>query len=298
MTETILNGSLTMDKKIKTIQPRRAFGFESQEFNAVTELDVIHRNYLDYLGICWNNHYGVIISPTILWNIVLCNLAFEVNRAPEIYRKYFTDSDEKKDIIVEQGGYLIDPELLIEKLKNLIPNENMDSFFPKFTTDDDMSMIANNVAFLDMVSPYYNYFMLLCGIPKVKVLGTDEDWTWFMFYLGKLSALLEEASGYLIGVANRVAQIAENTCDFSNMFSLEKCGSGSQVEISGWIRDFFIEQPEVPYPENFVPCISKIDYKNLNDGGKEYRLYAGLFTSVVEDGYLVPSFNTQYFEKL
>jgi len=258
----------------------------------------MHRNYLDYLVLCWQRHYGVVISPTILWNMVLANLAFEVNRVPEDYRKYFTDSDEKKEIVVIQGGHLIDPALLVDRLGSLIPIDNMRHFFPTFTTNTPPSILANQTAFLDMVSPYYNYGMLLCGIPKVKVLGTVQDWSTFMFHLGQLTALLEEANDYLIGVAVKIAEIAENTCDYSEMFSLQRCGSGSQVEVTGWIRDFFIEQPRVPYPENFVSCISKIDYKNYNEGGKEYRLYAGLFTSEVEDGYLVPVFNTQYFEKI
>ena len=251
------------------------------------------------IWVCVGNNTMVLSSVLpFSWNMVLNNLAFEVNRIPETYRKYFTDSDDKKEIVVEQGGHLIDPELIINRLKNLIPDNNMDSFFPTFSTDDDMSAIANNITFLDMVSPYYNYGMLLCGIPKIKVLGTEEDWRWFMFSLGELTGLLEEANDYLVGVALRVAEIADNTCDYSQIFSLQRCGSGGQMEVNGWIRDFFIEQPRVPYPENFVPCISKIDYKNYNEGGKEYRLYAGLFSSEVEDGYLVPAFNTQYFKKL
>ena len=298
MKEIILDSSLTVeDRDFRVVSPQSAYGFRYQEFEPVTELDVIHRNFLDYLVLCWGRHYGVVISPTILWNMVLSNLAFEVNRVPDTYRKYFTDSDEKKEIVVTQGGYLIDPQLLINKLRGLIPDDNMGDFFPKFSTDGDMSVLANQIAFLDMVSPYYNYGMLLCGIPKVKVLGTNEDWQWFMNHLGKLTGLLEEANDYLVGVAVRVAEIAQETADYSELFSLERCGSGSQVEVTGWIRDFFIEQPRVPYPENFVSCISKIDYKNYNEGGKEYRLYAGLFTSEVEDGYLVPAFNTQYFEK-
>lgn len=298
MKEIILDSSLTVeDRDFRVVSPQSAYGFNYQEFEPVTELDVIHRNFLDYLVLCWGRHYGVVISPTILWNMVLSNLAFEVNRVPDTYRKYFTDSDEKKEIVVTQGGYLIDPQLLINKLRGLIPDDNMGDFFPKFSTDGDMSVLANQIAFLDMVSPYYNYGMLLCGIPKVKVLGTNEDWQWFMNHLGKLTGLLEEANDYLVGVAVRVAEIAQETADYSELFSLERCGSGSQVEVTGWIRDFFIEQPRVPYPENFVSCISKIDYKNYNEGGKEYRLYAGLFTSKVEDGYLVPAFNTQYFEK-
>jgi hypothetical protein len=299
MKEIILDASLVVvERDFRIVNPQSAYGHGYQKFEPVTELDVNHRNYLDYLVLCWQRHYGVVISPTILWNMMLSNLAFEVNRVPEDYRKYFTDSDEKKEVIVDQGGYLIDPALLKDKLYNLIPDNNMDDFFPTFMTDTDMSRIANDIAFLDMVSPYYNYGMLLCGIPKIKVLGTVQDWLTFMHHLGKLTALLEEANDYLIGVAVRIAEIAEGTADFSNMFSLERCGSGSQVEVSGWIRDFFIEQPRVPYPENFVSCISKIDYKNYNEGGKEYRLYAGLFTSEVEDGYLVPAFANQYFEKL
>ena len=298
MKEIILDSSLTVeDRDFRVVNPQSAYGFRYQEFEPVTELDVIHRNFLDYLVLCWGRHYGVVISPTILWNMVLSNLAFEVNRVPDTYRKYFTESDEKQEIVVTQGGYLIDPQLLINKLHGYIPNDIIDSFFPKFTTDSDLSVIANNIAFLDMVSPYYNYGMLLCGIPKVRVIGEKADWLKFMMRLGELSVVIPEFSTYLLAVANRVSVITDETADYSEMFSLERCGSGSQVEVSGWIRDFFIEQPRVPYPENFVSCISKIDYKNYNEGGKEYRLYAGLFTSKVEDGYLVPAFNTQYFEK-
>ena len=299
MKEIILDNSLTVEEQdFKILNQRYAFGIQEDAFKSVTELDAIHRNYLDYLSLCWKNHYGIVISPTILWNMVLNNLAFEVNKNPETFRKYFTESDEKQEIIVEQGGHLIDVSLLIAGLQGRIPTSLLEDCFPAFSTDTQMSDIADYTAFLDMVSPYYNYGMFLCGIPKVRVLGTSHDWTMLMFTLGKVTALLPECQNYLIDVANHVAAIADNICDYSNLFSLQRCGSGSQVEVSGWIRDFFIEQPRVPYPENFIPCISKIDYKNYNEGGKEYRLYAGLFNSEVEDGYLVPAFGNQYFEKI
>ena len=299
MREIVLDSSLTVEERdFEILNPRHAFGFKDNEFNAVTELAINHRNYLDYLGECWRQHYGVVISPTILWNMVLSNLAFEVNKNPETYHKYFTESNDKQEIIVQQGGHLIDVSLLIAELQHRIPSNILDDCFPEFTTDTKNSKIANYTAFLDMVSPYYNYGMLLCGIPKVKILGEKVDWLKFMMLLGVFTTALPECREYLIGVANNVAAISDETCDYSKLFSLQECGSGSQLEVSGWIRDFFIEQPLVPYLENFVPCISKIDYKNYNDGGKEYRLYAGLFTSEIENGYLVPKFDNQYFEKV
>jgi hypothetical protein len=298
MKEFILDNSLTVkEQDFKILNQRYTFDIQEDAFKAVTELDATHRNYLDYLSLCWKNHYGIIISPTILWNMVLSNLAFEVNKKPETYRKYFTESDEKQEIIVEQSGYLIDVNLLIAGLQGRIPSSMLDYSFPEFTTDTNMSKIANYTAFLDMVSPYYIYSMLLCGIPKVKVLGEKADWLKFMMCLEVISATIPEFKEYLVGVSNKVAPITDKTCDYSNFFRLDECGSGSQLEVRGWIRDFFIENPLIPYPENFVSCISKIDYHNYNDG-KDYRLYAGLFTSEVEDGYLVPAFGNQYFEKI
>ena len=300
MKEIILDNSLEIvEKDFRILNPQRSFGIDEEEFTLIPESDIniIHRNYLDYLSMCWKNHYGVVISPTILWNMVLGNLAFEVNKNPKTYRKYFTDSDEKKEIIVDQGGNLINVELLINVLNGIISKNIMDDFFPDFTTNTDKSIIANYTSFLDMVSPYYNYGMLLCGIPKIKILGTDEDWDLLGASCVRVWTAIPEFESYLNTVLDKINNIIYNDADFSKFFSLQRCGSGSQVEVNGWITDFFIEQPSINFPENFISCISKIDYKNYNEDGKEYRLFAGLFTSEIEDGYLVPEFNNMYFVK-
>jgi hypothetical protein len=299
MKEIILDNSLTVGVgKFPEFNPEYFFK-DSRGYEPVTTIDspITHMNYMRYLGHCWQAHYGVIISPTILWNIVLNNLAYKVNKTPDVFRKYFTESDKKVEICVQQGGNLIDVQLLIDGLTGRIPSNMLKDSFPEFSTDTENSIMANYTAFLDMVSPYYNYSMYMCGIPKVKILGTQGDWLKFMYNLGAITSAIPEFTEYLLTVANRIASISENTCDYTSFFRLERCGSGSQVEVEGWITDFFIEQPSVAYPENFVSCIAKIDYHNYNDG-LDYRMYAGLFTSVIEDGYLVPAFDKMYFQKL
>jgi hypothetical protein len=298
MKEIILDSSLTIEEK-EFKKYDRFFLIDSNGFEPVTNLDaeIIHQNYLNYLCLCWKRHYGVIISPTILWNMVLNNLAFKVNKTPDVFRKYFSESDEKQEIVVMQGGNLIDVKLLIDGLQGRIPSKMLEDSFPELSTDTEMSKIANYCAFLDMVSPYYNYGMYMCGIPKVRVMGTQEDWLKIMFNLGAITSAIPEFTEYLLKVANRIAEISEETIDYSKMFRLDRCGSGSQVEVEGWIRDFFIEQPRVTYPENFISCVSKIDYHNYNDD-LDYRMYAGLFTSTIADGYLIPEFGNMYFRKM
>jgi hypothetical protein len=299
MKEIILDESLEHETIIDSIFNPKYFFNGHTGFEAITTIDspIFHRNYLDYLTLCWKKHYGIIISPTILWNMVLNNLAYKVNKTPDVFRKYFTKSEEKIEICIEQGGNLIDVKLLIAGLQGRIPSKMLEDSFPEFTTDTEKSKIANYTAFLDMVSPYYNYSMYLCGIPKVRVLGTQEDWLKIMFNLGAITSAIPEFTEYLLTVANRVAMICDNTCAYGDMFRLDRCGSGSQAEVAGWITEFYIEQPSVSYPENFISCISKIDYHNYNDN-KDYRMYAGLFTSTVEDGYLLPEFDSMYFLKV
>jgi hypothetical protein len=300
MKEIILNDTLTIvEQSFNEFIPKYFFN-NLGNFEPITTIDakITHRNYLDYLCLCWKRHYGVVISPTILWNMVLNNLAFQVNKTPNIFKKYFTESDEKQEILVQQGGNQIDVAQLIAGVSAKIPTEILDHVFPKYSTDSDKAIIANYTAFLDMVSPYYNYGMYLCGIPKVRVLGTLDDWNLFIAKCMKVAELIPEFSKYLETVRKRIVRIYEDTCNYADIFRLDACGSGSQAEVEGWIRDFYIEQPRVTYPENFISCISKIDYHNYNDN-KDYRLYAGLFTSTLEDGYLVPEFDNIYFvEKL
>ena len=139
--------------------------------------------------------------------------------------------------------------------------------------------------------------MYLCGIPKVKVLGTDEDWEKFCDNTKTIAKIIPEFENYLTGVRLKIYSLRNDTLDFSQMFRLDRCGSGSQAEVAGWITDFYIEQPRVTYPENFISCISKIDYHNYNDG-QDYRMYAGLFTSTIENDYLIPDFGNVYFRKM
>jgi hypothetical protein len=299
MKEIILDNSLIPEEIHQGGFETKYFFKDNEGFDAITNMDakIVHRNYLDYLCLCWKRHYGVVVSPTILWNMVLNNMAYKVNKTPDVFRKYFSESDEKQEICVQQGGNLIDVKLLVEGLMGRIPTDIMIPCFLGFSTDTENAKIANYTAFLDMVSPYYNYSMYLCGIPKVKVLGTKEDWEHFIDNCNVIAKIIPEFGDYLIKVSSKVDDIAKGSADFSQIFRLDRCGSGSQAEVAGWIRDFYIEQPRVSYPENFISCMAKIDYHNYNDG-QDYRMFAGLFTSTNEDGYLVPAFDKMYFQKI
>ena len=270
---------------------------DKEKYRSYLHGDVFHKNYLYYLSECYNTHRGYVINPDILWNLVLTEIAGIVKDDPEQYRFLFTDSDEKKEIIIAGfDPFELDMNEIVKCLKALVPS-NVETFIPEFTTTGEAEIHAHNCAFADMVSPYYNYSMYLCGFPKVRVEGTQEDWEKFMNHIDGLGEIMEFdfITEYLVKVADNIEQILDSVKGedrsefFTNIFSLERCGSGSQVEVNGWITDFYVNQPQVPYLENFSAGYSKVDYTVINVG--EYCLFSGLFCSEDINGYLIPIFS-------
>lgn len=257
-----------------------------------------HINYVEYLEMAWGNHYGVVMSPDIFWFILLNESAGHIKDNSEHYRSLFTTAPEGKiDIIIPtMDPQLIDLNVIAEELRKLVPTD-IDIFIPQFSTSTVSSSFAFKAAFADAMSPYYNYMMFLCGIPKVKIMGDVEDWTKLNSGIDKLKSLLnkdEEIIKYFDRIQNISKLILENletpSANFwKGMFSLERCGSGGQVDVKGWIVDMYIKKPRPAYVNNFPTNAAKVSYKLLNTG-QEFELKSGIFSSNIEEGFLIPDF--------
>ena len=151
-----------------------------------------------------------------------------------------------------------------------------------------------NSVFCDMVSPYYEYSMYMCGFSKFRVLGTDADWELLHSQSVELFDLLgldTEWSIELLCMIRMLTLVEFRTsieC-LTDLFYTKVCGSGSQVEVYGWILKFFVDTPLVKYVCNYSTNVSNIQYKNLTTG-KSYNMYSGLFGSTFENGYLLPDY--------
>lgn len=260
---------------------------------------IYHEGYLQYLGFAWANHKGVIISPEIIWYIILCEIAGLIKESPEDYRFLFSSSPEKQNIIIPCNDVEgINPALIIELLKNLVPSD-INLFFPKFSTAGPESDIAFNIAFCDLVSVYYNYFTLACGIPEIEIRGTIEDWNKLCSHITKIAKLTNKWQNYLnnclMTVNDIIANLERNTQDsvdfWKRIFYSERCGSGHQQQVNGWILNF-IQKYKGYYimDDNLPTYISKINWKNI-DTGREFELKCGLFESKLENNTLIPKFS-------
>jgi hypothetical protein len=83
---------------------------------------------------------------------------------------------------------------------------------------------------------------------------------------------------------------------WKDMFSLERCGSGSQYIVLGWINDVYLKTPKLKFVENYSSHISIVKYKQLNTN-KDYEMKQGLISSKKEGNFLVPDFAHIIYEK-
>lgn len=261
--------------------------------------DAAHLGYVEYLEHCWAWHHGVVLSPDAVWQTLLGEVASIIGATPEDYRTLFTDSAEKKNILVQ--GVPEDPswtDRVMNELRVLVPTDTS-AFLPLFSTTGQGEWLARHAMFLQAVSPFYSYSVFCCGIPRVEVRGTPEDWLLLADRWGSLGKLFGpgEHGPYfrrtndLIDrlVAAVRADATESTRSFfRQMFVMERCGSGSQKVASGWFTELFREKPSLPLSRNFPTGLARVDFRDVSRG-VDYQSTIGYLSSrPTEDGFREP----------
>lgn len=269
----------------------------------VGEADAYHTNLVTYLECCWSSHHGIVITPDMIWFHILSEVSNHIRDNAETYRDKFTTSAEGKteiEMLADGSETIINLNSLVVRLKKLVPSD-VSLFLPEFTTTTPMSRLAVASVFCEAMTPYYSYSVCLCGIPKVMVLGSVEDWEKIAVACEDVAGIVSGAAGYLKNtaiIARDIASQVENGLDknfWSGIFSLKACGSGHQVEVDGWINRLYMAgKPCLAFSSNYPTHVTKVPFDLKGSPGGDvlgkFTLTCGLLNSVVKDGFLVPDF--------
>lgn len=268
--------------------------------------DVVwHHGLYDYLALCWRNHYGVVITPDMIWYSILAEMAAVIKKQPDTWAHLFTTKPGAKQHIIVMTGKVeeIDPVAVVALLEDKVPVQTS-TFLPRFTTTTDNSHLARCIAFCDLVSPYYSYGTMLCGIPAIRIEGTLDDWSQILFCLDQLKRLsvTRPMSEYIDRCALHVVNFQEavdgNTKigEWDSFLKVRKCGSGSQYEMDGWITRFIYKRSPWTQFEGLPPQMCSMAYIN-HDTNRRFKLFTGLIQSRFEGDYLVPDFGFARIEE-
>lgn len=273
--------------------------------------DHFHWNYLGYLQSTYGMHQNIMLAPHHFWYTVLAEIAQAVVGDPEKHRPLFTrDPSGKIDIIVpcSNENEPLRMDALYAEMIGYIPVDTS-LFLPTFTTSTETSRLAALAAFLETCSPYYNYMMLACGHPAIRLAGTHDDWAAIVSRLVALEAEFSRVGSPVAKwIASTVGPVAEklltaldgkNVEWFREIFTQKRCGSGSQYVVDGWwSRLFLTKRQGLGEITDFPTHVSKVPYKTLPSGTDWNMCFALSHSNADADGFMVPDYSWVQVRKL
>jgi hypothetical protein len=148
---------------------------------------VASRNgFVDTVIEAYSNHQALVIRPDDVWTTILTQFSLFVNGEgrTEQLRHMFVAHEGKKKLIVEMEGtrdtvdFGAAARIFTEKIhEHVVDPELREWCLPSFSTTTANDTIVASVVMMATLKSYFEYEMMLgCGIPRVTLLGTPDDW--------------------------------------------------------------------------------------------------------------------------
>lgn len=214
--------------------------------------------------LAYNTHHQLVLRADDFWQAILTQLSFYIQARAEALRDRIVDFQGKKTLVVEMGGSLFSADfghfalLMADKIaKNIKDPEVAKWVIPNFTTTTSNDRIAASVTLMSTLQAYFEYVCCLCcGIPKVTLLGTLEDWQQLRAKIDRLmdfdleDKLMTKWHGMLAPVLDRLVSSAagRTELDFWDRVCHYKGGGSGPTFLSGWITVF------IPFSAKGVWC--------------------------------------------
>lgn len=229
---------------------------------------------------CFERHWNFVLSPDHIWFIILKQIAICIIQNKETY-EWIAEDQKDRTIEVGDDNLLADNNWLralgkfLPKMKEKLPPQFFNALTAEFSTTGELERVVHITALMDVIQPYYKYSISsFCGIPKVKLLGTPEDWKLIETKVVQMKALFPELKNYfdtIIPTLEIIAQEAETEhtpdLDFwKSIFTRNNDSRSPYLNITGWLGKFVAylhicprnQSSSIPEKKSFVGKVTNI----------------------------------------
>ncbi|PKB98303.1 hypothetical protein RhiirA5_279467, partial [Rhizophagus irregularis] len=207
----------------------------------------------------YNHHQHLRLTPDDIWLTIAQGVSHHINYNAEKFRSRFVNHEGKEDIIICIDGILYNKdsrlqgdwpraiELLTVETDRAVEKIDIKPLLEcDFSTTTKSSLTASRIVLLDMVKAYFSYKgFTLCGIPKITLEGTLEDWTKLqekVIQLRQLDLDMDFWLDRLDPVVWKLVETYKGEIDekfWATIASRQQYGSGYNGDIDGWMMAFF-----------------------------------------------------------
>ncbi|MER6128612.1 DUF4419 domain-containing protein [Streptomyces sp. NPDC001795] len=260
------------------------------------------------IHLCFAAHLPLSLSPDLLWYAVVHEVAVHVRLNSGTYAGLFTDTPgHRQTIAVRDDLAPLDWErsinLVQQPLRDRIGAEVADLFQPAFSTTTRADATAALVTLMDVVSPYYRFrWQTLCGIPRIRLEGTDRDWRLLAARVRELAGWFEDLRPWFTALHPVLDAISATASGWGtdhafwcSLYKWESLSGGDRV--TGWINAFFAHRytDDGPSPkqsfgpgstaeEHFPSHVSRVPFRWETPAGTFDMAFLGGVLGIERDG--------------
>ena len=234
--------------------------------------------FADMVALAYARHYPMEISPDDVWLMLLDGFRLHVKSNRDALKDRFVGPGADTSIKVSANWLTLESShgewsgvitALFDELQQKIPAETAEPLRTKFSTTSPTDYNISRAMVLSVASEYYSYSVYtLCGIPRIKIEGTRQDWLLLKEAFNKLASRLdmewwsEQLNPILDEFAN--AFDGKSGVEFwQRIFKIpEQEGCGNEL-FSGWLTKF--------YPYLFNDENSEFKRRTEWNGGIEFE---------------------------
>jgi len=203
------------------------------------------RNLISAVGFAYDNHLPLTLTPQSFWLSVLRNISEHIGKQPKLLGKLGV-SWEGKEVVNVEFPAPFDFENLVDDLVSAASEKvggSAEVIIPDFSENDKISRACLGVGYLSVYREAFDYrCYTMCGIPKIKISGTGEDWEKIsasIDYFKKKSIMSDSYwDKLLLTVSNIMDAFAgKQDVDFWKNIFTRSSMSGVGPCCNGWITD-------------------------------------------------------------
>jgi hypothetical protein len=203
--------------------------------------------FIDAVHIAFSQHRPLTISPDAIWLVIAQGFSHHVSENAEKLRSRLVRHEGKRELVVGVSDLtLASFERAIAGFSSLIKGEIdhvlHETLICDFSTTSPAIRTASEVALMDSFSSYFTYSMFsICGIPKITIEGTVEDWQRIRARVEALAQYeLEWWVSRLRPILDEFVKTVEGhpTASFWQAIYKPKNAYGDEA-VTGWIADLF-----------------------------------------------------------
>ncbi|WP_328303283.1 DUF4419 domain-containing protein [Streptomyces sp. NBC_00435] len=260
------------------------------------------------IHLCFTAHLPLSLSPDLLWYAVVHEVAVHVRLNSVTYAGLFTETPgHPQTVIVRDDLAPLDWErsinLVQQPLRARIGDDAADLFQPDFSTTTPADATAALVALMDVVSPYYRFrWVTRCGIPRIRLEGTDRDWRLLAGRVRELEGRFEGLRPWFAALhpvldaisATASGRGADQTF-WGSLYKWESASGGDRV--TGWINAFFAHRytddgpspkgsfgPGTTDEEHFPSHVSRVPFRWESPAGTSEMAFLGGVLGIEREG--------------